>query len=171
MKNTLLLAKETLCNNVPLSSKANSILNYIHRKSSVQNVADYSFVHCTAKEPLINWPEESNQDEVKPREDLLKNLGEIILRKTWGKVTRIAHFIIDTSSSISPKTNYKFGLIWTLKSKLGTVVKNLPANAGDVRCGFHPCVGKIPWRRAWQPVLVFLPGKFHGQKSLADYSP
>ena len=32
-------------------------------------------------------------------------------------------------------------------------------------------VGKIPWRRKWQPPPVFLPGKFHGQRSLAGYSP
>jgi len=31
-------------------------------------------------------------------------------------------------------------------------------------------VGMIPWRRAWQPTPVFLPGKFHGQRSLAGYS-
>ena len=31
--------------------------------------------------------------------------------------------------------------------------------------------GKIPWRRAWQPTPVVLPGKFHGQRSLAGYSP
>ena len=30
---------------------------------------------------------------------------------------------------------------------------------------------EIPWRRAWQPTLVFLPGEFHGQRSLAGYSP
>jgi len=30
---------------------------------------------------------------------------------------------------------------------------------------------KIPWRRKWQPTPVFLPGKFHGQRSLAGYSP
>ena len=30
---------------------------------------------------------------------------------------------------------------------------------------------KIPWRRKWQSALVFLPGKSHGQSSLADYSP
>ena len=30
---------------------------------------------------------------------------------------------------------------------------------------------KIPWRRAWQPTPVFLPGEFHGQRSLAGYSP
>ena len=29
----------------------------------------------------------------------------------------------------------------------------------------------IPWRRKWQPTAVFLPGEFHGQRSLADYSP
>ena len=32
-------------------------------------------------------------------------------------------------------------------------------------------VGQIPWRRKWQPTLVFLPGKSHGQRSLAGYSP
>ena len=36
---------------------------------------------------------------------------------------------------------------------------------------FHPWVGKIPWRRKWQPTLVFLPGKSHGQRNLADNSP
>ena len=39
------------------------------------------------------------------------------------------------------------------------------------RCGFSPWVGKIPWSRAWQPTPVFLPGEFHGQRSLAGYSP
>ena len=37
-------------------------------------------------------------------------------------------------------------------------------------CGFDPWVGKIPWRRAWQPTAVFLPGESHGQRSLAGYS-
>ena len=32
--------------------------------------------------------------------------------------------------------------------------------------GFDPWVRKIPWRRAWQPTLVFLPGESHGQRSL-----
>ena len=39
------------------------------------------------------------------------------------------------------------------------------------RCGFHPWIGKIPWRRKWQPIPVFLPGKSHGQRRLAGYSP
>ena len=33
-----------------------------------------------------------------------------------------------------------------------------------------PWVGKVPWRRKWQPTPVFLPGKPHGQRSLAGYS-
>ena len=37
--------------------------------------------------------------------------------------------------------------------------------------GADPRVGKIPWRRKWQPTPVFLPGKSYGQRSLAGYSP
>ena len=55
---------------------------------------------------------------------------------------------------------------------MALVVKNLPANAEYVRdLGFDPWVGKIPYRRAWQPTPVFLPGESHGQRSLASYSP
>ena len=39
------------------------------------------------------------------------------------------------------------------------------------RCGFHPWVRKISWRRKWQPTSVFLPGKFRGQRGLAGYIP
>ena len=38
------------------------------------------------------------------------------------------------------------------------------------RLRFVPWVGKIPWRRKWQPTPVFLPGESHGQRSLAGYS-
>ena len=39
------------------------------------------------------------------------------------------------------------------------------------RRGLNPWVRKIPWRRAWQPTPVFLPGESHGQRSLVGYSP
>ena len=39
------------------------------------------------------------------------------------------------------------------------------------RLGFSPSIGQIPWNRKWQPAPVFLPGKFHGQRSLVGYSP
>ena len=48
------------------------------------------------------------------------------------------------------------------------MVEDLPAMQ---ETWFHPCVRKIPWRRKWQPTPVFLPGEFHGQRSLAGYSP
>ena len=47
-------------------------------------------------------------------------------------------------------------------------VKNLPAMWE--RPGFHPWVGKMPWRREWLPIPVFLPGESHGQRSLVGYS-
>ena len=37
------------------------------------------------------------------------------------------------------------------------------------RCWFDPWVRKIPWRREWQPTLVFLPGEAHRQRCLAGY--
>jgi len=38
-------------------------------------------------------------------------------------------------------------------------------------CYADSWVERIPWRRAWLPTPVFLPGEFHGQRSLAGYSP
>ena len=43
-------------------------------------------------------------------------------------------------------------------------------SAGDIG-SFNPWVGKIPWRKKWQPTPVFLPGRSHGQRSLAGCSP
>ena len=57
-------------------------------------------------------------------------------------------------------------------SQVALVVKNPPANAGDImRHWFDPWVGKILWRRAWQPTPVSLPGGSHGQRSVVGYSP
>ena len=45
-------------------------------------------------------------------------------------------------------------------------------NAGDTGdSGSIPGSGKISWSKEWQPTSVFLPGKFHGQRSLEGYSP
>ena len=49
--------------------------------------------------------------------------------------------------------------------------KNLSAKARDMRHKFDPWVGKIPWRKEWQPTPVFLPGEFHEQRRLVGYSP
>ena len=54
------------------------------------------------------------------------------------------------------------GLPWWLSSKESTC---------QCRRSFDSWVGKIPWRRKWQPTLVFLLGKSYGQRSLVGYSP
>ena len=57
-------------------------------------------------------------------------------------------------------------------SQVALVEKNPPANAGDARdTGLIPGSGRSPGERKWQPTPVFLPGKFHGQRSLLDYHP
>ena len=51
--------------------------------------------------------------------------------------------------------------------------RKLVASSGCLqwgRPGFDPWVGKIPWRRKWQPTPVFLAGESHGQRSLVGYS-
>ena len=59
-----------------------------------------------------------------------------------------------------------------MASQVALVLKNPPVNAGDVRDeGLIPGLGRFPWRRTWQPTPVFLPGEFHGQRSLVGYSP
>ena len=56
--------------------------------------------------------------------------------------------------------------------QVGVVVKNPPANTGDIRdLDSVPGSGRFSWRRAWQPTPIFLPGKTHGQRSLAGCSP
>ena len=53
-----------------------------------------------------------------------------------------------------------------------SVVKNLPAKAGDTRdTGLIPGSGRFPEIRKRQPAPVFLPGESHGQRSLAGCSP
>ena len=51
----------------------------------------------------------------------------------------------------------------------GSVVKNLPANAGDTDS--IPESGRFLGRRKWKPTPVFFPGEYHGQRSLVGYSP
>ena len=63
----------------------------------------------------------------------------------------------------------KTGIMQAVRASLvAQMVKNLLAMQ---RPGFSPWVGKIPWRGEWLPTPVFLPGEFHGQRSLMGYSP
>ena len=55
-----------------------------------------------------------------------------------------------------------------VNSLMAQMVKNLPSMRTP---GFDPWVGKMPWRRDWPPIPVFLPGEYPWQRSLADCSP
>ena len=53
---------------------------------------------------------------------------------------------------------------------MALVVKNLPANSGAIkRYEFDPWIGKIPWRRSWQPTSVFSLGESHERRSLVGH--
>ena len=58
---------------------------------------------------------------------------------------------------LSSSSRWKGGLSWWLSGKESTCQHR--------RQGFDPWVGKIPWRRKWQPTPVFLPRKSHGQRT------
>ena len=61
--------------------------------------------------------------------------------------------------------------LW-LKGRLCSDIKKKKKSAcNGGKLGFDPWVGKIPWRREWQPTPVFLPVEFHGQWSPVGYSP
>ena len=76
-----------------------------------------------------------------------------------------------------PQENFILCLVWDEYSwsARGVLPSGGSALKGSARqgrrCGFNPWVRKIPQRRAWQPTPVFLPGGFHGQRSLVGYSP
>ena len=51
------------------------------------------------------------------------------------------------------------------------MVKNPPTNAGMQETQFQSLCQEEPWGRKWQLASAFLPGKFHGERSLVGYSP
>ena len=63
-------------------------------------------------------------------------------------------------------------ILLTLGFPVGAIGKESTSQCRRCRrYGFHPWVGKIPWRRKWQPTPVFSPGEFQGQRSLVGYNP
>ena len=75
-----------------------------------------------------------------------------------------------TTNIVNSKTQWKNKYwLYAHQDSLGAqMVKNLPAMR---ETWVRSLVGKIPWRRKWQPTPVFLPGEFHGWRSLVGYSP
>ena len=62
------------------------------------------------------------------------------------------------TNSRAPLSQILIHYVWWYFYKT-QVVKNLPANAENLRHGLDPWVGKMPWRREWLPTPVLLPGE------------
>ena len=88
----------------------------------------------------------------------MRPVGSSLVAALWGA---------DSSCNVSPIVEVG-GLSWGFPG--GSVVKDLPASAGDTGDSFDPWVRRIPWRRARQPTPVFLLGKSRGQRNLEGYS-
>ena len=125
---------------------------------------------------LVPWP------GIKPRSPALQS--RFLTSGLQEKYPFGLHFIslvilVDVKNQEKEKHNQFFILKWARfvpfppisflrASLMDQVVKNLPA-IWETQVQF--LVGKIPWRREWQPTPVFLPEKVHGQSSLVSYSP
>ena len=111
--------------------------------------------------------------QIQQPDSLVSSLGSTICKQAHGKLTSLCFLgflihklVIQWENSQNSMRKYFEVLLRIVAGKCwgfpgDTVVKNLP----------DPCVKKIPWSRKWQPTLVFLPGKFQWQRSLAGYSP
>ena len=100
----------------------------------------------------------------------------------WNRTQPQQNCISSTPSSLSHfSTGTVIHLVLVQAKCLGvSIVSDFPGayskelacqSRGRKRCKFDPWVWKIPWRRAWQPTPVFLPGESHGQRSLVGHSP
>ena len=85
------------------------------------------------------------------KEDLLL-LGE---KTTWSISTSLI-----AGLSVKQENCHEELVLWGFPG--GSDGKVFAHNAGDL--GSIPGLGRFPWRREWQPTLVFLPGEFHGQE-------
>ena len=81
-----------------------------------------------------------------------------IRKRLWKRST--CKYLRLNEGCLINNTPYYYKKVSSGASEISLVVKNLPANAGDIRDEFDLWVRKIPWRRAWYPTPVFLPRKF-----------
>jgi len=92
------------------------------------------------------------------------------VQEYWSGTLYLLQWISLTQFFLMNYKCYVLFLLFYSAFQVVLVAKNLPANAAD-RNRFDPWIMKIPWKRAWRPTPVFLLWKFHGQRSLGDYSP
>ena len=113
-------------------------------------------------------------------------VGSLSQPRDWTQVSRIAGGFFTSWATGKPKNTYPFSRrssqprnqsgVSCIASRFFTnwAIRETQTDWSRIhlQCrisGFDPWVGKIPWRRTWQPTPVFLPGETHGQRSLAGY--
>ena len=86
----------------------------------------------------------------------------------WEEAIGLLEKMKNTSSEYFNSSSL-YMLSFATSSLVAQMIKHLPTMRGRPR--FNPWVGKTLWRRKWQPTPVLLPGKSHGRRSVAGYSP
>ena len=107
--------------------------------------------------------------ERSPGEDSLENtlqcscLVKLMDRRAWQATV---YRVTKSQTPLKLLSIYIYICIW-----LPWWLRQNKESACNAGLEFNPWVRKNPWKRAWKPTPVFLPREFHGQRSLAGYSP
>ena len=91
---------------------------------------------------------------------------DLASRFTGSLLLSAGHHIATVSSGYKVMTKHCLGVPGGINGK-----ESACQDRRLKRLGFHPKIGKRPWRRKWPPTPVLLPGEPQGQRSLAGYGP
>ena len=80
-------------------------------------------------------------------------------------------FVLSLSDLLHSQRAFLWARVSQGASQVALVIKNPPANAGDIRNKGSVPGQEDPLRTAWQPTSVFLPGESHAKRSLVGHSP
>ena len=106
-------------------------------------------------------------------------LCEWLISVRIGKVKETLSFVFFVRCKYRKGKKYLFSFLFYLPNVLYTSkhstrfpwqLRGKESSCQFRRCGLDPWIGKIPWKRKWQTIPLFLPGKFHGQRSLVGYN-
>ena len=132
-------------------------------QNTLQHRVSLSLVNCVTSTQIKRWYIHSRNEQNVTLNSLL-NLHIIHLRFQIIKHVSEVYSLLE--SCVLYMKTFPLPFLLIEASRVAQMVKNLPAKQ---ETEFNPWVKKVLWRREWQPTPVFLPGKLHGQRSLAGY--